>query len=395
MDEPQEAAQTIRQTLTKVKRFLAQETPHRLSEADTKAEFIEKYIAALGYEGLTDVVREYYVKNSQEFIDYALRINGEPVLAIEAKPLQTELTDKHAAQLIQYCSVEGIEWSALTNARTLWLFNTYLKGDQNQKLVAKLDLLGFNTDEEFDAIFEQLWLLSKASLSSPTAIQSWMEQRRLDQGLRAILLNPHSGAVRALVADLARISGIASSAEAVVQWVRGQLLPNVSVLPVPPTPIYQEKAPPAESGPSYWMVPCGPAQDGAKPIDQLHRWLDRGFWGFYKSTPGRTRLRAGDYICFYANRAGVAARARVAGAADTVVSQREWPEPYPMDKDVYKVPLRDIAWLPAPRPITRAIRARMEAFEGRNLDANPGWLVQTTRPLTPRDFELLVGSDAA
>jgi hypothetical protein len=30
MDEQQQAAQTIRQTLTKVKQFLAQETPHRL-----------------------------------------------------------------------------------------------------------------------------------------------------------------------------------------------------------------------------------------------------------------------------------------------------------------------------------------------------------------------------
>ena len=64
-----------------------------------------------------DIVREYYVKNSQEFIDYALRINDTVLLAIEAKPLQADLTDKQAAQLIQYCAVEGIEWAVLTNAR--------------------------------------------------------------------------------------------------------------------------------------------------------------------------------------------------------------------------------------------------------------------------------------
>ncbi len=283
MDDRQQAAQAIRQTLTKVKQFLAQETPRRPSEADTKAEFIEKYIGALGYEGLAEVVREYYVKNSQEFIDYVLRINGEPVLAIEAKALQTELTDKHAAQLVQYCSIEGIEWSVLTNARVLWLFNTYLKGDQNQKLVVKLDLLGFNTDAEFDTIFDQVWLLSKSSLSSPTAINSWMEQRRLDQGLRTILLNPHSNAVKALVADLVTVNGVASSPESVVQWVRGQLVPNISVLPakMPVAPIYEVTSHPESAGPRYWMVPCGPAQDGAKPIEQLHRWLDKGFWGFY------------------------------------------------------------------------------------------------------------------
>ena len=40
MDERQQAAETIRQTLTKVKQFLAQEKPPKLSEADTKAVFI-------------------------------------------------------------------------------------------------------------------------------------------------------------------------------------------------------------------------------------------------------------------------------------------------------------------------------------------------------------------
>lgn len=397
MDDRQQAAQTIRQTLTKVKQFLAQEAPPKLSEADTKAVFIEQYINALGYEGLEDVVREYYVKNSQEFIDYVLRAHTEPVLAIEAKPLQTDLTDKHAAQLVQYCSVEGLEWCALTNARALWLFNTYLKGDQQQKLVAKLDLLGFNTDEEFDTIFDQLWLLSKASLSSPTAINSWMEQRRLDQGLRAVLLNPHSRAVNALVADVAKTVGVSTSPEGVVQWVRGQLVPNIAVVApkVQATPVYQPRPHAPDTGPRYWLFPCGAADDGAKPVEQLHRWLDRGFWGFYKSTGGRLKLTAGDYVCFYASKVGIVATARMAGPADTVVSPTDWPEPYPMKVDTYKVPLRDIAWLPAARPITIAVRAKLDAFQDRDLDANPGWFVQSTSTLSPHDFEVLTAGDAA
>jgi hypothetical protein len=396
MIDRQQSAQVIRQTLTSIKQFLAQEAPPKLSEATTRAEFIEKYITALGYEGLEDIVREYYVKNSQEFIDYVLRASGEQILAIEAKPLQADLTDKHAAQLVQYCAVEGIEWCALTNARALWLFNTYLKGDQNQKLVVKLDLLGFNADAEFDAIFDQLWLLSKASLSSPTTINSWMEQRRLDQGLRAVLLNQHSDTLKALSAELAK-STIVASPEAVVQWVRGQLVPNVSVVPSSPqpTPIYEVTPPAPSSGPRYWLVPCGSGEDGAKPIDQLHRWLDRGYWGFYRNTPGRTRLQAGDYICFYASRLGISARARITGSVDTRVSTEEWPEPYPPSQDVYKVPLKDVAWLPSARPMSKSMRAQLEAFQGRNLDANPGWMVQTTRALSPHDFELLVGDGAA
>lgn len=396
MEDKQRGAEISRQSLTNVKQFLAQEAPSKLSEADTKAVFIEKYIGALGYEGLEDVVREYYVKNSQEFIDYVLRIKGERVLAIEAKPLQTELTDKHAAQLIQYCSVDGIEWCALTNARALWLFNTYLKGDQNQKLVVKIDLLGFNTEEEFGAIFDQLWLLSKPSLASPSAINSWMEQRRLDQGLRAILLNQHSDAIKAVVAEL-KNADVTSSPEDVVQWMRGQLTPNLSVVPsqAPVTPIYEPKTQSPSAGPRYWLMPSGPGPDGAKPMEQLHRWLDRGFWGFGKSTHGRQRLQAGDYVCFYASQAGVAATARIEGPANTVVSKAEWPEPTAMDHDVYKVPLRDIVWLAQPRPLSKAVRAQLDSFKGRDLNANAGFLVQTTRSLTPHDFSVLTATEAA
>ncbi len=143
-----------RTTLDQLKQFLSGQKTPRLSESDTKANFIEKYIDALGYRGLADVTREYYVKNSQEFIDYVLRSGDKLLLAIEAKALQHDLTDKMAAQLVQYCAVEGIEWCVLTNGWELRLYNQYLKGALEAKLIFKLDLIAYNTDEEFDAIFE-------------------------------------------------------------------------------------------------------------------------------------------------------------------------------------------------------------------------------------------------
>jgi hypothetical protein len=384
----------------------------RLSEADTKANFIDRYVGALGYDGLEDVVREYYVKNSQEFIDYVLRARGQAVLAIEAKSLSTELTDKHGAQLVQYCSVEGIEWAALTNARALWLFNTFLRGDQNQKLVAKLDLLGFNTDTEFQEIFGQLWLLSKASLSSPSGINSWMEQRRLDQALRGLLLQPRSAPIQAIVADLGVSAGISTTPEAVVHWIRGQLTPALTPLPVEKllqtsssgqedpalgtTRLLKEpRLPLRVGGPRYWMLPCAPAEGGVNAVGQLHRWLDRAMWGLGESTPGRKAFQPGDYLCFYAARQGVAAYARLAGPADTLVTSDEWPEPRPPSAPVYKVPLQDVTWLPAARPIDASVRAQLDAFGGRDLTSNPGWFVQTTRTLSQHDFELLTASKAA
>lgn len=115
MPTREEAKEGLRLVLDECKRVLTQEPERTLSEADTRAIFIDKYVSFLGYEALTDIVREYYVKDSREFIDYVLMIEGQPMLALEAKALAGDLTDRHAAQLVQYCAIEGIEWSLLCN----------------------------------------------------------------------------------------------------------------------------------------------------------------------------------------------------------------------------------------------------------------------------------------
>ena len=226
------AKSSIRLTLNQVKAFLAQEAPPRLSEADTKANFIEPIISALGWIGIGVVTREYYVKNSQEFIDYVMSASAGPLLAIETKALQTELTDKAAAQLIQYCSVEGIEWAALTNGRELQFFNSFLKPDLAAKRVLSLDLLAFNNDEEYDALFQQVWQLSRESMTTPTGVRTWLNQRRLDTALRGILLNPASPTVRQLRKVLAD-SEINATAQDLVQWFRSHLGTPIAALPRP------------------------------------------------------------------------------------------------------------------------------------------------------------------
>ncbi len=221
----------IRSTLAELRTFLAQESVPRLSEADTKAYFIEPIIAALGWIGIGVVTREYYVKNSQEFIDYVLFSASDPgagqvpVLAIETKALQVDLTEKHAAQLIQYCAVEGIEWAALTNGRELQFFNTFLKPDLAAKRVMRLDLLAFNSDEEFDILCEQLWQLSQESIIT-ASVRTWLNQLRLDKAVRETILNPASPIIKHLRKVLAG-SEVRASPQELVQWFRAQLAPPI------------------------------------------------------------------------------------------------------------------------------------------------------------------------
>ena len=225
----QDAKDAIRRTLDEVKAFLAQEAPPRLSEADTKAYFVEPIIKALGWEGIGSVAREYYVRNSQEFIDYVLKGPNGVLMAIETKSLQADLSDKHAAQLVQYCAVDGIEWAALTNGRELQFFNAFLKHDLAAKRVLRLDLLAFNSDEEFDALFAQLWQLSRASLTAPSGVRTWMHLLRMGALVRQQLTTTESPAIRALEVALLDAE-IPATTQDLVQWFRVNLGNEVTIV---------------------------------------------------------------------------------------------------------------------------------------------------------------------
>jgi hypothetical protein len=229
------AKASIADTLAEVKSFLAQETPPRLSEADTKAYFIEPIVRALGWEGIGVVTREYYVRNSQEFIDYLLRGPDGPLIAIEAKTIQTPLTDKHAAQLVQYCAVEGIEWAVLTNGRELHLFNAFLKRDLAAKRVMQLDLIAFNSEDEFASIFSQLWQLSRTQMTTPSGVRTWMHHRRMDTRLREMLVNPGSSIVQQIERTLDDAE-IHATALDITQWFRAVLATGPQTILAMPSP---------------------------------------------------------------------------------------------------------------------------------------------------------------
>lgn len=147
--------------------------------------------------------------------------------------------------------------------------------------------------------------------------------------------------------------------------------------------------------PRYWLVPCGPGRDGVQPIDQLHRWLQLGFWGLRRIAKNRVNLHAGDYVCFYASKLGVAASGRVSRPPLALVSQNESPEPLPLGPEIYKLPLVDIIWLPTPRAIDPDLRRKLDAFRGMAKDGNFGWFVQTTHAVSVYDFRVLTSADSA
>lgn len=422
------ARAAVAEVLRHVKGFLAQEAPPRLSEADTKANFIEPIIAALGWTGIGTVVREYYVRNSQEFIDYVMYGAGKPLLAVEAKPLQTDLTEKHAAQLVQYCAVEGIEWAALTNGRELQFFNTYLKPDLSAKRFLRLDLLAFNNDDEFEVLFGQIWLLSRESMTTPSGVRTWLEQKRMDTALRSILLDPTSPAVRSIRKALTEAE-VKAGPQEITQWFRTHLNVPVAIVPYAAQPYakraelsvllpFERKAEPPQvladpnepttaplpprtrspqSAPSkagervYLLTPVSDDEElTAEAI--IRQLLDSGYYVFGERTAGRNDLKPGDRICFYQSGVGVVAEAEVASLPERKnVPVARHPDKYPWSFQVTNVRY----FFEQPVILDAQLRAQLDAFKGRDPEGPWAWFVQGTHKVSDHDFVVLTRGYAA
>lgn len=382
-----DAALEVRVTLDSVKEHLASGT--KLSEADTRANFIDPLLRALGYKGIAEIEREVYAKDTREYLDYVLKIGGQPRIAVEAKAISRALTDADAAQVIQYCSILGIEWAVVTNAREWRLYHQFAQSDLAGKLLFNLDLVGWTSAHEFESLFDQLWLVSREAFEGSDGPKGWLRAQRLDAALRDALTNPASVEVKYLRKRLAD-QAIDATPEDIATWFKGKLLEAVPIpSTAPPPPAVSTSGVIATSaGPSYWMVPAS-GRPGMSVEQTLKAWLGKGMWGFGESTPGRKSMRESDWIAFYAAARGVVAFAQVTGEANLLVQPNEWPEPRAQVGPAYKIPLRDVTWLKTVNKVDAQARAQLDAFKGRDPNGNWSWLVQTTRRLSQGDFKRL------
>lgn len=170
-----------------------------LSEYDTRAEFIDKYLEALGYRDLGDIQRGSPV-DSGSFPDYVLRVNGLPAIAIEAKKLGAPLGAKEAAQVVAYCSNLGVRWGAVTDGRYFKLYDAPMLGvPPNARQVLLVDLADYKDREDFEArIYPELELIAKTELESGAGL----ERRVVLEAVRELLTSSGSKSVKALHEEL-------------------------------------------------------------------------------------------------------------------------------------------------------------------------------------------------
>lgn len=151
-----------------------------------------------------------------------------------------------------------------------------------------------------------------------------------------------------------------------------------------------QSEPVASGEATYWMTPV---KSGEQRIaeDIIHDLVGQEcVYAIGDRTPGRKRLKPGDWICFYACGKGVVGHAKVMSYPKREPNPRARdPESFPWTFRLGSVNL----YLDAPIVINAALRSRLDGFEGRDPNKSWGWFVQATRSVTEQDFRVLTGQE--
>lgn len=150
----------------------------QMGEENTKVKLIQPLIELLDWDVYSSEVELEYpiqIGQGQARADYALLIEGTPVVFVEAKGCDTSLSDKDRSQLKSYIRQKGADWGLLTNGRRFEV----LKRRKDSDLPEEVSLASFPIDE-LDTNWGILELLSKELVRSGEAdkIADRIEARR-------------------------------------------------------------------------------------------------------------------------------------------------------------------------------------------------------------------------
>ena len=195
-----------------------------LSEADTRSHLIDPLLRILGFSDVRHLRREVMIPATKEFLDYELRIDDKPVMIVEAKAARHSLSERDAAQCVQYASVLGVRWCVITNGMTWVFYDAHGTGSLNDKGIAEVRLDG----DELGV--EQAWAVlsafSRESLVKPNPITSLLVERVV----AAELTRPDSKAVMDLRRSVQQRFGERVSGEAVLSAIRRVFLAPATVV---------------------------------------------------------------------------------------------------------------------------------------------------------------------
>lgn len=122
------------------------------TEEATKTSIVLPFFQLLGYDIFNpmEFVPEYTADigtKKGEKVDYAIIIDGDPLILVEAKPVNIELSSKHMNQLLRYFTVTKAKFAILTNGVTYKFYSDLEERNKMDTIpFLEFDLLDIKND---------------------------------------------------------------------------------------------------------------------------------------------------------------------------------------------------------------------------------------------------------
>jgi hypothetical protein len=158
-----------------------------LTESDTIRVLILPVLEALGWDtgDVEEVRSEYRHSAGDNPVDYALFLQGAPVLFVEAKALDVTLDDrKPLVQTLNYANAAGVDWCVLTNGAEYRIYKVHAPVEAAEKLF--LDVRLDDPSGNLEPLSEALSLLSRDRMRARAIDALWSEWR-VDRQVEAVL----------------------------------------------------------------------------------------------------------------------------------------------------------------------------------------------------------------
>ena len=153
-----------------------------LDEAGIRARVIDHLFALIEWQifDQNEFKREYPVPGGR--VDYALLINGDPKVFIEAKSPREDL-GSHEDQLVTYSAKRGVPLAALTNGLNWWLYLPLKEGEFEARRFCELDINKHDVSEVCERLIE---FLARENVYSGAAVENAEAHLRRLQDARKV-----------------------------------------------------------------------------------------------------------------------------------------------------------------------------------------------------------------
>jgi len=139
----------------------------------------------------------------------------------------------------------------------------------------------------------------------------------------------------------------------------------------------------------YWMAPVKEEEEQTAEEVIKSLVVENKIYALGERTPGRTKIKPGDFICFYACRKGIVVHAEVASFPE------KKPHPKVSHPDLYPwtIKLKNVKeYFDKPIVIDAELRSKLEAFSKSDPKRPWAWFVKATRKVSKKDFMTLTNS---